>query len=229
MISLSNLKTTNFLAWLGRRRERKILEMAEKHMEKVVVTVKALKKTVYAFCESNVGEVKKSFDEIFKAEKEADDLKRNIIKELSVGVFHPIDRDEITRLLLTMDDIASNAKGAGARITFMCLKIKDEEILRRLKDIADRLTEIVDETSQAVKELVDNPKKALEKADRVEELEENIDDVRRELLHRILLIGDELGPSRLVCLKDVVDSMENVADRCEDTADLIRSLAILTT
>jgi len=226
---LSGPKTTNMLAWIGRRREKSILERAERHLERVVASVEALKRTVYAFCEGNREGVEKGFEEIFRFEREADDIKRNILNELLKDVFHPIDRDEITRLLLTMDDIASNAKGAGARITFMCFTIDDEEVLRGLKEVADRLVDIARETYKALKELVESPRKALETANKVEEMEENIDDIRRNLLRRILVIGDSLGPSRLVCLKDVVDSMENVADRCEDAADLIRSLAILAT
>ena len=225
---MASTKTTSFFAWLGRRREKRILEKAEKHMESVVEAVRALRDTVQAFCRGDWEGVKKGFENIFIAEKRADDLKRSIIREMSSQLFHPIDRDEITRLLLTMDDIASNAKGAGARITFMCFRVEDEEVVAGLLKVADSLVEIAEETFKAVKLIVENPKEALEVANKVEELEERIDDDRRELLHRVLHIGDALGPSRLVCLKDVVDSMENVADRCEDTADLVRSLAVLS-
>ncbi len=225
---MASTKTTSFFAWLGRKREKKILERAEKHMESVVETVRALRDTVHAFCRGDSEGVRRGFEGIFTAERRADDLKRSIIKEMSSDLFHPIDREEITRLLLTMDDIASNAKGAGARITFMCFKVEDTEVLEGLMKLADSLVNIAEEAFKAVRLMVENPKEALEVANKVEELEERIDDDRRMLLHRILNIGDELGPSRLVCLKDVVDSMENVADRCEDTADLVRSLAVLS-
>lgn len=225
---MASIKTTSLFAWLGRRRERRVLERAEKHMESVVEAVKALRDTIYAFCRGEWDDVRKGFERIFSAERRADDLKRSIIKEMSTQAFHPIDREEMVRLILTMDDIASNAKGAGARITFMCFKVEDEVVVEGLMKVADSLVEIAEETLKAVRLIVERPKEALEVANKVEELEEQIDDVRRELLHRVLRIGDELGPSRLVCLKDVVDSMENVADRCEDTADLVRSLAVLS-
>jgi len=225
---LASPKTTSLFAWLGRRRERKALERAEEHMKSVVETVKALKDTVYAFCQGDWEGVRKGFERIFTAEARADDLKRSIIREVSSQAFHPIDREEIVRLILTMDDIASNAKGAGARITFMSLRVEDEGVVEGLIKMANGLVEVAEETFKAVRLIVDRPEEALEVANRVEELEERIDDIRRELLRRILSIGDVLGPSRLVCLKDVVDSMENVADRCEDTADLIRSLAVLS-
>lgn len=224
---MAGVKTTNVMAWVGRRREKRILRMAERHMEKVVASVEALRDTVYAFCDGRREDVERGYREVFRLEREADDVKRSILNELSRDVFHPIDRDEITRLLLTMDDIASNAKGASVRITFMDFPVEDEEVLRGLREVADRLVEIAREAYRALRELVESPSKALDAANRVEELEEGIDDVRRGLLRRLIAIGDSLGPSRLVCLKDVVDSMENVADRCEDTADLIRSLAIL--
>lgn len=221
-------KTTSFLAWLGRRMERRVLERAEEHMKYVVETVRALRDTVYAFCRGDEEGVRKGFGGVFNAEGRADEVKRGIIRELVSQPFHPIDREEVTRLVLTADDIASNAKGAGARLTFACFKLEDEEVASGLMKVADSLVEIAEETFKAVRLLVEDPKEALKVADRVEEMEEDIDSVRRGLLRRLICMGDTLGAARLVCLKDVVDCMENVADRCEDTSDLVRSLAILS-
>ncbi|MCX8204134.1 MAG: DUF47 family protein [Candidatus Nezhaarchaeota archaeon] len=222
------IRTTSLFAWLGRERERRVLGRAKEHMKYVVEVVRALREAAYAFCRGDREGVEKWFNEVFKAERKADELKRGIIEDMASQLFHPIDRDEITRLVLVIDDVASNAKGAGSRMMFMEPKVEDEDVANGLLKIADSLVTIAEEALNAVSLLVESPKEALKGADRVERLEEMIDDVRRELLKRILRMGDVLGPSRLVCLKEIVDSMENVADRCEDVADLVRSLAVLS-
>ncbi|MEM4699447.1 MAG: DUF47 family protein [Candidatus Nezhaarchaeales archaeon] len=213
---------------MGRERERRVLERAKEHMAHVLEVVRALREEVRAFCRGDGRGVEEWFRRVFEAERRADELKRGIINNMASQLFHPIDRDEITRLVLAIDDIASNAKGAGSRMMLMEPRVEDGGVVDGLLELADGLVAISEETLNTVGLLVESPKEALREADRVERLEEEIDDVRRRLLGRILRMGDSLGPSRLICLKEVVDSMENVADCCEDVADVVRSLAVLS-
>lgn len=221
-------RTTSLFAWLGRERERKVLERAKEHMKYVLEVVRGLREEVGAFCQGDRRGVERGFEKIFEVERRADELKRNIINDMASHFFHPIDRDEITRLVLAIDDIASNAKGAGSRMMFMEPKIEHKDVADGLLELANGLVAIAEETLNTVSLLVESPREALRGADRVERLEEEIDDVRRRLLGRILHIGDSLGPSKLICLKEIVDGMESVADCCEDVADVVRSLAVLS-
>lgn len=222
------IRTTSLFAWLGKERERRVLGRAREHMKLVLEVVRALRETVYAFCRGDREGVERGFRGLFEAERKADELKRSIIEDVASHLFHPIDRDEITRLVLTIDDVASNAKGAGSRIMFIEPAIGDRKIAEGLMRMADELASIAEETLSTVSLLVESPKEALKGADRVERLEERIDDLRREVMKYIIQVGDSLGPSKLVCLKEIVDGMENVADCCEDVADLVRSLAVLS-
>ncbi len=215
------------MAWISRRKEQKVLRMLEEHMAYVLKTVEGLRKATYAFCDGNEEGFKEGYKEVFDGEGEADSLKRKILDELSKGMFHPVDRDEIIRFVLTADDIASNAKGAAVRMTFIPLALKDEGLKGGLKKLADDLVRIAIKTKEAVEKLIENPKGAVEKAHEVEEIEEQIDDFRRDLLRTIMRSYDSLGTVKMLCLKEIVDSMENVADKCEDVADLIRSIVIV--
>jgi uncharacterized protein Yka (UPF0111/DUF47 family) len=80
-----------------------------------VSTVSALRDLVYAVCDGNFDEADRIFKIIFQRERDADDVKEKILDELSKGPFHPADKEEILHLILTADDIASNAKSAGRK------------------------------------------------------------------------------------------------------------------
>ncbi len=63
----------------------------------------------------------------------------------------------------------------------------------------------------------------------VERMEEEIDDFRVSLVEKILKFGDTAKSiSAWLMLKEAVENMEDVADRSEDVADVIRSIAILS-
>ncbi|MBS7621781.1 DUF47 family protein, partial [Candidatus Bathyarchaeota archaeon] len=44
--------------------------------------------------------------------------KEEIISEISRGPFHPIDREDIIELVLTIDDIAANLKSASRKLLY---------------------------------------------------------------------------------------------------------------
>jgi len=55
---------------------------------------------------------------VFESERKADDIKRRIIRELSEEFVHPIDREELIRLILATDDIATFAKEASRMASY---------------------------------------------------------------------------------------------------------------
>ena len=65
-------------------------------------------------------------------------------------------------------------------------------------------------------------------ADKIEALEEEVDEIRVMGLAKVLEWCDKTGPSACIIAKEAVDSIENAEDRCEDVADVIRSIALLS-
>ena len=221
-------KSTSSTVWLGREREKAILELCRQHMSKIVETVNLMGENVHAFCDMNAKRAEDAFKRVFKVEREADDIKRRILDELSKGIFHPINRDEIIRLVLTADDIATNAKAATRRLRLIPPRKLDKRLKGRLREFSDTLLEIAKLLGKSFEALPKEPREARKLADEVERLEERIDDFRMEsMMPEVVAWGDRSGkPGLSMMMKDVIDNMENVADRCEDVADVIRGIAI---
>lgn len=197
-------------------------------MEKIVESVSWMRKNIHAFCDGDKKKIEATFKEVSQKEQEADEIKKKILDDLSKGIFHPINRDEIIRLVLTADDIATNAKATTRRLKF----ISPREIVSKLKNVLKELSDILlDEArflSKASTALSKKPKEAMEFANEVEKLEEKIDDFRMEaVIPAVIVCCNRLKKARIcLMLKDVVDHMETIADRCEDVADVIRGIAI---
>lgn len=224
-------KSTSSTVWLGRQKERKVLEFCKKHLNIVVKTVAGMRKTIYAFCDLDTGKANSAFKEVFREEREADEIKRKILEELSKGVFHPINREEIIRLILTAEDVADNAKAASRKLNFIPPKKLGESLRGRLKEFSDNLLIIAELTRDVFESLIKKPGKALTLAQAVEEMEEKIDDFRAEvMLPEILAFCDRSrSVSISLMLREIIDNMENVADRCEDVSDIMRGIAVSST
>ncbi len=215
-------------SWISRRRQTEIIQKYSTHIVKVIEVVEHTHDMIKAYSEGKIDDARKKYEEAFNAEREADEIKRKIIEELSTEVFHPIDREELIRLILTTDDIAAYAKAATRRLLLVLNDKLNQEIVSKLLEMASKLYEAVKLLKEAANQLLYNPREALKIADKIERLEEEIDDIRMEALGKVLRFCNEAKPSLCLISKELVDSLENASDRCEDTADVIRSIALLS-
>jgi len=214
-------------SWIARTRQREIIEMYNKHIDKIIETVEHCLRMLEHYKVRDIENAKKEYDIVFEKEKEADDIKRQIIAELSKELFHPIDREELLRMILTTDDIAAYVKAMSRRLLLIINEEIEEEIIEDLMRMAARILNATKLIKEAAKKLIENPKKALELADNIERLEEEVDEIRMEALEKVMKFCDKTRNSLCIISKDLVDSLENASDRCEDTADVIRSIALL--
>jgi len=214
--------------WLSRKIEKEILSECKLHADAVVATVAEMRKVVISFCEGNLESAKKDFKLVFNQERDADDLKREILDKLSRGPFHPITREDVIRVVLTADDVAANAKSAARKISASSATDLPERIKDGLKGLADMDVKIAEKMRDAFVKLLDDPEAAIEVTHEVERMEEEIDEYRVALIENILEYGDKVKSiATWLMLKESVENMENIADRSEDVADVIRSIAIL--
>jgi predicted phosphate transport protein (TIGR00153 family) len=216
------------LAWLAKGRERSILELCEKHLAEIVETVEATKKAYEAFLEKDAKRLEEVYKEVFSKERKADELKRQILEELSAGIFHPIDRDEIVRLVMVVDEIAANAKAASGKLLYL----PSGKVCRELREImysfASKDLEAVQKLMEAFKAVIKNSPSALSLCHQVEEKEEEVDEFRHTKLfpklvqwHRAI---KDTGMSFL--LEKMLENLESVADLCEDASDILRCIAV---
>jgi len=198
-------------------------------MQKVCSVVIALNETVENFCEGNTRKIMSSYKSAFEKEREADELKRKILAEMYGKIIHPLDQEHIARLILTADDIASNAKAAAMKIgLFVNPKSVSAELRESMKKFSENLVGIAMRTYDALRLLGKDRKAAIKAADEVEKTEELIDEFRAKEVYPKLLEWFKktcnIGLSLLV--KEIIDNMENLADRCEDVGDIVRFIAL---
>lgn len=222
-----NLMATTW-TWVSRRRQRAIIAMCMEHVSKVIETITFLSEMLEHYDRGEFKEAKESYERVYDKEKEADDVKRKIISELSKGVFHPMDREDLIRLTLTLDDIAAYIKAAGRRLLITEPMNIPKNIFNTLKTMTVKAKEAAELIKNAVMELYENPKRALEIADNVERIEEEVDDIRIRGLEETLKWCQTIDIVSCMTVKETIDSLENAVDKCEDVADVIRSIALLT-
>jgi predicted phosphate transport protein (TIGR00153 family) len=210
---------------MGKQREKDILRLTEKHLRKIISLAITMKDFIRAFSDGSSDGMEKMFKEIFRIEREADDEKENIIAELSKGPFHPMDREDIIRLVLTMDDVAANIKAASTKLLYVDPVKVPENVRKDIAELVNMVYDIVMSFGDALQGLIVGAKDVLKLAENVERKEEAIDEFRVVLIAKVLEWGEESKRiSALLMLKEAVENLESASDCTEDAANIIRGI-----
>jgi predicted phosphate transport protein (TIGR00153 family) len=216
-----------FWEWLASRREKEVLKLYDQHIDEITKVTNSVNNLLTAFREGDKSLMENEWRIIFESERKADDIKRRIIRELSEEFVHPIDREELIRLILATDDIATFAREAS-RMALLYNGKPPLDVAQVLLDIITRINESVMLIREAVSYLSIDKKKTLEISDKIERLEEEVDDLKHKGLSMILARCNETGISNCLLLKDILEYLENSADKTEDVANELRSIAVFT-
>ncbi len=219
--------------WISRRREEEILRLETRHLEHILEVAESAVKLIEALSTGDPRRVEEAYQAVKEAERKADQAKDEIIADLSKGIFHPIDREELLRLVLVSDDIADHLN-AGTRRLVVLAKVEEEpppeEIREALREITLIARDSVKLIMEAITLLRRDPGRAVEIARQVERLEEKADEIRSAAEEKVVAWCNERGrPGSCTTLYKALQSLETSTDKCEDTADVIRSIAILST
>jgi len=168
---------------------------------------------------------KKYADEVDVAERSADRITAEVIRQLHKTFITPIDRAQILGLINAMDDVLDLLQDATETMSLYDLRHMTPEV-RRLGDISARCCERV----QYAVTLLPNVGEAsvadaaMKTCDEIDQLESDADRVMRAAMSK--LFREEPDVRELIKLKAIYELLESISDRCEDVANLIEGVVL---
>jgi len=216
--------------WISRRREEEILGLEKKHLAHILEVARNARALIDELETGDAARIEEAYRRVKEAERKADQVKDEIIEQLSAGLFHPIDREELLRMVLVADDIADHLN-AGSRRLLLFTRAGGRvpgQVLESMKTITQIAVEAVEKLIEAVEGLRRDPGRAVQLAAEVERLEEQADEARSRGEESVIAWCDREGrPGSCIALYNALESLETATDKCEDAGDVVRSIAVL--
>jgi predicted phosphate transport protein (TIGR00153 family) len=212
--------------WFGDRRNEKVLEMVREHLELTQDAVEELYNMVCSACESEI-EKEALYKKISDVEMKADQLRRDMVHELTERDIFPTEREDLMELVRAVDWVADWAREAGRILTIIPFDKAPEKMKIAAENMCKSNNDCVTVLAKCINMLQSDPKESINLANQVEMLEEDIDElysVARRHLATLEFPDFTLGS--LILLNEFLDSIETVADWCENTADIVRAVAV---
>ncbi len=212
--------------WFEERRKSKVLDLAYRQWTVALDTATDLEVAVKAVGNGQKTSARKTIDRLFSIEEEIDDLRRTVFEELTKGTLPPRERQDIMHLVRNLDMMADHIKDAARNVLVLVEVEIPNEIWQVYHEMTKCVVRIASVLGESLKSLLEDPQKARTISERVEDEENRVDRKFLEIKSFLLKYGDEINPAALILLKDLLDSMEEAADRCADTGDYLRLLTV---
>lgn len=159
---------------------------------------------------------------IKEIEHETDIITHRCVEALHKTVITPIDSTQIHRLITRMDDVMDCIEAAAERIALYRLREMTSEV-RDMADVLKSATQVVLEACRLLRNLRD-PQAILKKCIDINRLENEADAILRRAVAR--LFDQEQDPVMIIKWKEIYESLESAADRCEDVANIIENVVL---
>ncbi|NWG10537.1 DUF47 family protein [Candidatus Bathyarchaeota archaeon] len=209
------------------RVKRRALNVCQEHLRKVLDLTRRVPQIVDCFIKNNKEKARQLFTEIRGGEDEVDKARRLVSQELAEIGAILLSREDFLRFTNLTSEIADFSEG----IAFRLVEIMDHNwaVPMEIKKDLLKLSEAVFDTTLKLREtamvLSYGSTKAMEKAKDVEVAERVVDEICREL--EIKLLSSKLEFPTLILLRDVLQLLEDSADKAEDAADAARILSFM--
>ena len=155
-------------------------------------------------------------------EHKGDNITHQVMDLLYRSFITPFDREDISLLAHTLDDIADFIHAAADAMYIYRIKSPT----KRSQELADILVEAAGEVEKAMVFLRSRSelKKAMEYCVDLNRLENEADDISRRALGELFEGGYDT--TDIIKWREIYEHMESATDRCEDVANVLEGIAL---
>jgi predicted phosphate transport protein (TIGR00153 family) len=209
------------------RVKRRALTACQDNLRKVVDVTRKIPQLVEQFSTGDKEQARRLFSEIRQGEEEVLKARRMVSQELAEIGAILISREDFLRFTNLSSEIADFSEG----IAYYLIEIIEhnwkvpDDIRKELLKLSEAVFDAVLKLRETMMVLSYGSAKTLEKAKDVEIAERTVDDIYRALSIKIL--SSKLDLPVLLLLRDILQLLENSADKAEDAADTVRVLSFI--
>lgn len=209
------------------RVKRRALNACQDNLRRVVDVSRKIPQLAEYFASGDRENARKLLSEIRTGEEEVVKARRMVSQELAEIGAILISREDFLRFTNLSSEIADFSEG----IAYYLVEIMEHnwtipsEVKKDLIKLSLAVLDSVLKLRETMMVLNYGSQKTLERAKDVEIAERIVDDQYRELTIRVL--SSKLEPPVLLLLRDILQLLENSADKAEDAADAARMLSFV--
>ena len=205
--------------------KRKAIAVLQDEINRILNASRDLASLTESLMKKDKKAVKNTLEQISTIEEEVENLRRKITREVADVGGLIMNRENLLNTAYTMDEIAGYITGIAFKLSNV--KITTLKSSKLDKDISELISLVVDEVyklNEIIRSLNTNTANAIELAQETQTIEREIDIKYREAT--IKLLNEVTDPKELLLIKDVIEGIEEMSDKCQRVSDSFILLAL---
>ena len=205
--------------------KRKAIAVLQDEINRILNASRSLATLPESIVKKNKTEIKKTLEQIVTIEDEVETLRRKITRDVAEVGGLIMNRENLLNTAYTMDEIAGYITG----ISFKLSNVKTATLKNSNldKDITELIELVVDEVyklNEIIRSLNTNTSNSIDLAQETQKIERDIDRKYRQITLKVLT--EISNTKELLLIKDVIEGIEEMADKCQEVSDSFILLAL---
>jgi len=159
------------------------------------------------------------------AGEEVENLRRKMTREISDTGSLMVYREDVPRTAYIIDDIAGYITGIAFRLSNIKINtLKKGKFDEDISELINMVVEAIFKLNEMARALSINPSSTIELAQEVQSIERKVDNSYRKVV--IKALNEIPNTKDLLLVKDAVEGIEGMADKCQAASDSLTILAL---
>ncbi len=205
--------------------KRKALAVLQDEITRILNSSRDLSTLTISLTKGDEKEIQMCLERMRNTEEEVENLRRKITREVAEIGSLMANREDILRTAYIIDDIAGYISGVAFRLANMKPStLKKASFDEDLKQLVSMVVDTIFKLNEMGRALSINPANAIDLAQDVQKLERQVDAKYRAVIIKAL---SEISSNKdLLLLKDAVEGIEGMVDKCQEASDSFTILAL---
>jgi len=205
--------------------KRKALAVLQDEINRILNAGRVLSTLPNMLVKKDKAGIKSALEQIDAIEAEVENLRRKITRDVADVGGLILNRDNILNTAYTMDEIGGYITGISFKLANIKVStIKTSHLDKDLTELIELVVDQIYKLNEIIRSLNVDSGKSIELAQETQKIEREIDTKYRIMTIRVL--NEITDTKELLLMKDVIELIEEMADKCQEVSDSFILLAL---
>jgi len=205
--------------------KRKALAVLQDEINRILNAGRVLSTIPNMLVKKDKAGIKSALEQIDAIEAEVENLRRKITRDVADVGGLILNRDNILNTAYTMDEIGGYITGISFKLSNIKVStIKTSHLDKDLTELIELVVDQIYKLNEIIRSLNVDSGKSIELAQETQKIERDIDIKYR--IMTITVLNEITDTKELLLMKDVIELIEEMADKCQEVSDSFILLAL---
>ena len=204
--------------------KRKAIAVLQDEINRILNAARSLSALPELIVKKDKNGIKETLEQIASLEEEVETLRRKITRDVADVGGLILNRENLLNTSYTMDELAGYITGSAFKLSSIKpATLKTSKLDKELAELIELVVDEIYKLNEIIRSLNTDSAKSIELAQDTQKIEREIDIKYRQMVLKSLDISTT---KEMLLMKDTIEGIEEMADKCQEVSDSFILLAL---